>query len=60
MQEKPNEQVSLFVRDRITGRYLFNPEALLALGINPADAQERGYQITPRHKAAVDLAYREF
>jgi hypothetical protein len=46
MQEKPVEQVSLFIRDQITGRHLFNREALLALGINPAEAQERGFQIS--------------
>jgi hypothetical protein len=46
MQEKPVEQVGLFIRDQITGRHLFNREALLALGINPAEAQERGFQIS--------------
>jgi hypothetical protein len=46
MQEKPVEQVSLFIRDQITGRHLFNREALLALGINPAEAQERGFRIS--------------
>jgi hypothetical protein len=51
MQEKPNEQVRLFIRDQATGRHLFNPEALRALGINPAEAQERGFQITPRSEA---------
>jgi hypothetical protein len=56
MQEKSNEQVSLFVRDRITGRHLFNPAALLALGINPAEAEERGFQITPRREVVVDSA----
>jgi hypothetical protein len=46
MYEKPVEQVSLFIRDQITGRHMFNSEALLALGINPAEAQERGFQIS--------------
>lgn len=46
MQEKPNEQVRLFIRDQITGHHMFNPEALVALGINPAEAQERGFQIS--------------
>jgi hypothetical protein len=27
---------------------MFNPEALQALGINPVEAQERGFQITPQ------------
>jgi hypothetical protein len=48
MQEKSNEQVRLFIRDQTTGRHSFNPEALRALGINPAEAQERGFQTTPR------------
>jgi hypothetical protein len=45
MQEKPVEQVRLFIRDKITGRHMFNSEALLALGINLAEAQSRGFQI---------------
>jgi hypothetical protein len=56
MQEKPNEQIRLFVRDQTTGRHLFNPEALRALGINPEEAQERGFQITPRSEAVADFA----
>ena len=46
MQEKSVEQVRLFIRDQLTGRHMFNCEALLALGINPAEAQERGFQIS--------------
>ena len=46
MQEKPVEQVRLFIRDQITGRHMFNSEALLALGINPTEAQSRGFQIS--------------
>ena len=46
MQEKPVEQVRLFIRDQITGRHMLNCEALLALGINPAEAQARGFQIS--------------
>jgi len=55
MQEKPSEQVTLFIRDQTTGHHMFNPEALLALGINPTEAQERGFQITPRREV-VDFA----
>jgi hypothetical protein len=47
MQEKANDQVKLFIRNQSIGRHMFNPEALQALGINPAEAQERGFQITP-------------
>jgi hypothetical protein len=51
MQEKPVEQVRLFLRDQITGRHLFNREALLALGINPTEAQSRGFQISLKASA---------
>jgi hypothetical protein len=53
MQEKPVEQVRLFIRDQITGRRLFNRKALLALGINPVEAQERGFQISLPSSALV-------
>ena len=43
MPEKSDEQISLFVRDEKTGRYLFNAEALQALGIDPAKVHERGF-----------------
>jgi len=46
MQQKPVEKVRLFIRDQITGRHMFNSEALQALGINPAEAQSRGFQIS--------------
>jgi hypothetical protein len=45
MQEKSVGQVKLFIRDQITGRHMFNSEALLALGINPTEARARGFQI---------------
>ena len=38
-----NEEICLFVRDEQTGRFLFNAEALQALGIKPTEAQQRGY-----------------
>ena len=46
MQEKIVEQVNLFIRDQITGRHMFNPEALRVLGIDPEEAQSRGFEIT--------------
>ena len=46
MREKPVEQVRILIRDQITGRHIFSFEALLALGINPVEAQERGFQIS--------------
>ncbi len=57
MQEKSNGEVRLFVRDQTTGRHTFNPDALMALGINPAEAQERGFEITPRREVVADVAY---
>jgi len=45
MPRKSNEEICLFVRDEQTGRLLFNAEALQALGINPTEAQQRGYPI---------------
>jgi hypothetical protein len=43
MDRKSGEEIPLFVRDERTGRFLFNAEALKALGINPLEAQQRGY-----------------
>jgi hypothetical protein len=47
-------KICLFVRDEQTGRFLYNAEALQALGINPAEAQQRGYPI--REQALVEAA----
>jgi hypothetical protein len=41
--KKSGEEICLFVRDEQTGRFLFNAEALQALGINPVAARQRGY-----------------
>ena len=43
MPEKPDNQITLFIRDEKTGRYAFNARALKALGVDPAEARERGY-----------------
>jgi len=43
MDKKSGDDISLFVRDKQTGRFLFNAEALKALGIDPLEAQQRGY-----------------
>ena len=48
MERKSDEEISLFVRDGQTGRFLHNAKALQALGINPAEAQERGYPMNER------------
>jgi soluble lytic murein transglycosylase-like protein len=43
MGKRSGEEICLFVRDEQTGRFLFNAKALQALGINPVEAQQRGY-----------------
>ena len=45
MQDNPNDQIALFVRDEATGRRAFNALALKALGIEPAEARDRGYPL---------------
>ena len=45
METKSGEEICLFVRDEQTGRFPFNAKALQALGINPVEAQQRGYQL---------------
>jgi hypothetical protein len=45
MPEKSDYQIALFVRDEKTGRHAFNAKALKALGVDPAEARERGYPL---------------
>lgn len=45
MQIEADEEVSLFVRDRVTGRLAFNSKAIEALGLSPAELAERGYAV---------------
>jgi hypothetical protein len=45
MQQQFDTQIALFVRDERTGRYVFNAQALNALGIDPAEARDRGYPL---------------
>jgi hypothetical protein len=45
VQENPDIQITLFVRDERTRRRAFNAEALRALGIDPAEARDRGYPL---------------
>jgi hypothetical protein len=46
MQENSNNRIALFVRDESTGRRAFDPPALKVLGIDPAEAGDRGYPLT--------------
>jgi hypothetical protein len=41
MQEKPDNQITLFIRDEKTGRHAFDAKALKALGLDPV-ARDRG------------------
>jgi hypothetical protein len=46
VQKKSSNQLALFIRDERTGRLPFNAQTLKVLGINPAEACDRGYPIT--------------
>jgi hypothetical protein len=46
MDRKSDEEISLFVRNEQTGRFLFNDRALQALGLDPAQLQQRGYPVS--------------
>jgi hypothetical protein len=56
VQEKPDIQITLFVRDERTGRRAFNAEALRALGIDPAEARDRGYPLKGLQDSLLDSA----
>jgi hypothetical protein len=43
MDGKRDDEIVLFISDAETGRYLFNPAALRALGVDPAKASQCGY-----------------
>ena len=45
MQIEKDTAVSLFVPHRASGRLVFNPKAIEALGLNPAELAERGYPL---------------
>jgi hypothetical protein len=48
MQMSADGEISLFVRDRATGRLVFNSkaiEAIEALGISPTELAQRGYPL---------------
>ena len=46
MDRKSDEEIRLFVRHEQTGRFLFNDRALRALGLDPAQLQQRGYPVS--------------
>jgi hypothetical protein len=56
MPEKSNKQISLFIRDEKTGRYAFNVKALQALGVDPAEALDRGYPLKQVEEPTTEMA----
>jgi hypothetical protein len=56
MQKKSDNQHDLFTRDERSGRLAFNARAIKALGIDPAEARDRGYPITNLDEFRPDLA----
>lgn len=55
MERETDEEICLFVRDEQTSRFLFNAKALRALGINPVEAQQRGYPLNEQSALAEAL-----
>jgi hypothetical protein len=45
MQIQADTEVSLFRRDRVTGRLVFNPKAIEAVGLSPRELALRGYPL---------------
>lgn len=45
MQIEADAEVSLFIRDRASGRLVFNSKAIEALGLSPAELAQRGYPL---------------
>ena len=50
-EKNSDEEISFFLRDEQTGRYLFNATAPRALGVNPVQAQQRGYSFKEQAEA---------
>ena len=45
MERQLDEEICLFVRDQQAGRFLFNAEALQALGFDLLEVQQRGCRL---------------
>jgi hypothetical protein len=52
MQIEADAEVSLFVRDRATGRLVFNSRAIEALGLSPTKLAQRGYPLDSMQRLA--------
>ena len=56
MSENSNDHITLFIRDKKTGRYAFNAKALRTLGVDPTEARNRGYPINQPEESLPGLA----
>lgn len=45
MQIQTDTELSLFVRDSATRRFVFNSKAIEALGLSPKELAQRGYPL---------------
>lgn len=45
MQIETDSELPIFVRDPGTGRFVFNPKAVVALGVSPDELAQRGYPV---------------
>jgi hypothetical protein len=45
MRIQADKEVRLFVRDRVTGRLVFNSKAIGALGLEPTELAQCGYPL---------------
>jgi hypothetical protein len=53
---KSENQITLFIRDEKTGRYVFNAKALKALGVDADEARGRGYSLKEPEESEPNLA----
>jgi hypothetical protein len=56
MQIETDAELSLFVRDPATGRFVFNSKAVKTLGLSPAELAQRGYPLDGRIQSPGDRA----
>ncbi len=58
MEKNSDGEICLFIRDEETGHYMFNAEALKALGIDPVHLQQRGYLLKEQAKEFLQCDHR--
>ncbi len=56
MERKSEEDITIFVRDEESRRVVFNAKALRVLGIDPMEAQQRGYCIKKQSETGTDFS----